>query len=262
LIETIRSGLSVSNDPKLVDELLASYVDAKRNFYLGGLRLSAVEGGRFCEAAYRLLEQRAKGSFTPLASQLRTEKLGPFLENLPPSSQPDSIRLHIPRALRVVYDIRNKRDAAHLGDGIDPNLHDAFLVVSILDWVLSEFVRLYHSVDANEAQKIVESIVTRKAPAVQDFDGFLKVLNPHLPASDFVILLLYQRGPGGADFVALSEWVKPTMRKNLSRTLDQLTHDRAFIHQNSSGYHITATGMREVERRKLYELPSELGAPR
>jgi hypothetical protein len=47
---------------------------------------------------------------------------------MPIGSAPDSIRLHIPRTFRVIYDIRNKRDAAHLGDGIDPNLQDSTLV--------------------------------------------------------------------------------------------------------------------------------------
>jgi hypothetical protein len=61
----IASGLKAKLNPKLVDELLAAHRDAKTNFYLGGLRLSAVEGGRFCEAAYRLLEQAATGKFTP-----------------------------------------------------------------------------------------------------------------------------------------------------------------------------------------------------
>ena len=30
--------------------------------------------------------------------------------------------------LRVVYDIPNKRDAAHLTDGIDPNVQDVTIV--------------------------------------------------------------------------------------------------------------------------------------
>ena len=68
----IEHGLKKSFDGKLVDELLAAYNDAKRNFYLGGLRLSAVEGGRFCEAAFRMLEQAVGGSFTPIGTQLRT----------------------------------------------------------------------------------------------------------------------------------------------------------------------------------------------
>ena len=74
------------------------------------------------------------------------EAIANYLQNLPSSAQPDSIRLHIPRALRMVYDIRNKRDAAHLANGIDPNLQDSTLVISVLDWVLAELIRLHHTV--------------------------------------------------------------------------------------------------------------------
>src|SRR6266850_561235 len=154
--DRIRSGLVARLDQKIVDELLEAHAEAKRNACLGGLRLSAVEGGRFCEAAFRLLQQIAMGSFDPLGRQLDTEGLIKKLAGLPSAAHPDSIRLHIPRALRVVYDIRNKRDTAHLADNIDPNLQDSSLVVYSLDWVLAEFVRLYHTVPANEAQSIVE----------------------------------------------------------------------------------------------------------
>jgi len=45
---------------------------------------------------------------------------------------------------------------------------------------LAEFVRLYHNVPADEAQAIVSDLVTRTSPAIQDFDGFLKVLRADL----------------------------------------------------------------------------------
>src|SRR5215469_1746683 len=135
---TIELQLSKRVDAKVVKELLDAHAEAKRNFYLGGLRLSAVEGGRFCEAAFRLLEQMAFGNFTRLGKPLDTDKLINKLGNLTAATQPDSVRLHIPRTLRLVYDIRNKRDAAHLADGIDPNLQDATLVVATIDWVLAE----------------------------------------------------------------------------------------------------------------------------
>src|SRR5256885_6597034 len=106
---TIEAQLSASLPAKLVGELLDSHSEAKRNFYLGGLRLSEVEGGRFCEAAFRLLEQAISTAFTPLGTPLDTEKLIQRLSGLPKTAFPDSVRLHIPRALRVVYDIRNKR---------------------------------------------------------------------------------------------------------------------------------------------------------
>jgi hypothetical protein len=124
-----------------------------------------------------------------------------------------------------------------------------------LDWVLAEFVRLYHTVPPNEAQAIVESIVTRRAPVVQDFAGFLKVLNPELLAGDYLLVLLYQCGKGGAKYSDLEAWAKPRMRPNLKSTLDRLVHDRAYVHCDGGSYFITLSGIREVERRKLYQMP-------
>lgn len=242
----IRDGLVVALDPTLVDELLVAYEEAKSTFYLGGLRLSAVEGGRFCEVAFRILQQQSWGTFDPLGRQLDTDRLIRDLANLPDGSMPDSVRLHIPRSMRVVYDIRNKRDAAHLGDGIDPNVQDATLVIGVLDWTLAEFVRLHHNVSPEEAQRLVEDLVTRRAPIIQDFDGFLKVLRP-LKASPHCLVLLYQRGADGATYDELNEWARPGMRANLRRTLEGLANDRAFVHHSGDRYFITQAGQREVE---------------
>jgi hypothetical protein len=174
--KTIEAQLSGALPARLVEELLDAHAEAMRNYYLGGLRLSAVEGGRFCEAVFRILEYATTATFTPLGTSLSTDRLIDRLAQLPAASAPDSIRLHIPRSLRVVYDIRNKRDTAHLADGIDPNLQDATLVVNVLDWILAELVRIYHSVTPDQAAIMVDQIVTRKAPVIQDLQGFLKVL--------------------------------------------------------------------------------------
>jgi hypothetical protein len=156
--------------------------------------------------------------------------------------------------LRVVYDIRNNRDAAHLAEGIDANLQDATLVVSVLDWVLAEFVRLYHGVPANEAQKIVDGLVARKVPAIQDFDGFLKVLKPDLKASEYVLLVLYERGSAGATYKEMEGWVRPAMRANLRTTLNRMVNDYAFLHASGDRFSITKRGAAEVEKRNLHRV--------
>jgi hypothetical protein len=253
LVTLIELDLKRVFDANLVDELLAAYREAKQNFYLGGLRLSAVEGGRFCEAAFRLLQQVTTNAFTPLGGQINSESIIAALARVPQSQAPDAIRIHIPRALRVVYDIRNKRDAAHLADGIDPNIQDATFVAATLDWILAEFVRLYHRVSADEAQRIINDLVARRVPAVQEFDGFPKILRPDLQASDRVLLLLFERGPKRATYEELSNWVHPKMRKNLRRTLCQLEHDRAHVHSTGDIFQITNIGIQEVERRKLHD---------
>jgi hypothetical protein len=233
MLDQIKTGLKSHFPGKLVDELLSAYQDAKHNFFLGGLRLSEVEGGRFCEAAFRMLEHVIKGSSTDLNRALDSEKLILALSNSPKTFQ-DSVRLHIPRAIRVVYDVRNNRDAAHLADGIDPNLQDATLVISNLDWILAEFIRLYHNVSADEARKIIDGLVTRKVPVVEDFDGFLKVLNPSLQVSGYVLVLLYERGSAGASFAELEKWVRPSMRGNLRRTLNNMVDEKAQIHESDA----------------------------
>ena len=79
----VHTSLSKAFERKLVDELLEAYAEAKRNYYLGGLRLSEVEGGRFCEAAFRMLQQTATGKFLPLGRQLKTDDLIDDLAQLP-----------------------------------------------------------------------------------------------------------------------------------------------------------------------------------
>src|SRR6516225_9733092 len=115
MLDQIGRSLKARFDSKLVDELLSAYQEVKHNFLLGGLRLSAVEGGRFCEAAMRILQQATTKTFTPLGRLIDSDRFFEKLKQIPRDNQPDSIRLNIPRVIRVIYDIRNNRDAAHLG---------------------------------------------------------------------------------------------------------------------------------------------------
>lgn len=254
MLDQITAGLKVHFPAKLVDELLSAYQEAKRNYFRGGLRLSAVEGGRFCEAAMRMLEHATTQRSTDLGRMIASDKLFEMLSGYPKAQFPESIRIHIPRAIRVVYDIRNKRDAAHLADDIDPNLQDATLVVSTLDWILSEFIRLYHGISADAATKIIDALVTRKVPVIEDFNGFLKVLNPKLKVSGYILVLLYERGTAGAAFAELDKWVRLSMRSNLRRSLSGMVDD-ALLHENEAGlFFLTKLGRQEVEQRNLHHV--------
>lgn len=99
---SLRGVLESTYEVTLVRELLEAYEEAKRNYFLGGHRLSAVEGGRFCEAAYRILQSMTTATFTPLGGILETEKVARHLGALPGSKFPKSMRIYIPRALRIV----------------------------------------------------------------------------------------------------------------------------------------------------------------
>lgn len=236
---------------ELVDQLLETYADVKKNYYLGRLRPNEVEGGRFAEAVFRILQFITKNTFTPLGRSLDTEKIILGLSNLP-SSLSDSVRLHIPRTLRVVYDVRNNRDAAHLGDGIDPNLQDATLICACCDWVLAELLRLHHPmISPDQSFEIIENLVTRKAPIVQSFEDRLKTLNPNLKVGERLVVLLYHCGRKGATPQELSAWVKPAQKANLKTTLFRLEHDKDLIVFSKDRYRITALGEKMIEERGL-----------
>jgi hypothetical protein len=250
-LDDVRRGLVAAGIPsQLVDELLEAYEEAKRRYHLGDLRPQEVEGGRFSEAVFRVLQHITGQRVTPIGRPLPgTDKLLPTFENA--TGHPDSVRLHIPRTLKLIYDIRNHRDAAHLGDGIDPNLQDATLVISNMDWVMAELVRLYHVISADEAQRVIENLVTKEVPAVQEIDGQPVILKD-LRNRDQALLMLYRAGAAGATLDELADRLRAPRKDRLRTILTALDRERlVLLHPKTGRYFITSKGVREVEQRRL-----------
>ncbi|WP_129787831.1 hypothetical protein [Promicromonospora panici] len=247
----VRQGFNAAGIPlELVEELLEAFAEAKRRFYRDDLRPSEIEGARFSEAVFRILEWATTQAYTPLGGNLpKVPSLMGKLEQV--TTAPDSVRFHIPRTLRLIYDVRNKRDVAHLGDGIDPNQQDATMVVRNMEWVLAELVRLYHSVSATEAHGIIVDLVSKDVPLIQVFNGIPRVLK-QFRASDHFLVLLYWRGTEGATLEELKMWARAPMRAHIKRTLDGLD-SKDLIHLRGDTYVLTYLGEKEVEKRKMLE---------
>lgn len=247
----VRAGFAAAGlPPQLVDELLDAYVEAKRRYYLGDHRPQEVEGGRFSEAVFRVLQHEAGLTVTPVGRPLpRVDQLVVAFEGV--TGPPDSVRLHIPRTLRLIYDIRNKRDVAHLADGIDPNLQDATLVIANMDWVMAELVRLHHGVTATAAQKIIEDLVTRDVPAIQEIDGQPVILSD-LQARDQALLLLYRAGAVGMTLDDLAAALRADRKDHLKTRLRKLDASKLVLEHPTTGrFHITHLGARHVEENNL-----------
>ncbi|ULN46485.1 hypothetical protein MI170_24820 [Mycolicibacterium goodii] len=246
----IEAGFLAAGMPAdLVAEVIAAYEEAKTRFHRRDYRPSSVEGARFSEAVFRVLQWAATGTYTPLSDNL--PKVPTLLGQLAQvTSADDSVRIHIPRTLQAVYDIRNKRNVAHLGS-IEIGLQDSGLVVHILDWVMTELVRLYHNVPAAEAQKIIEDIVKKEVPAIQVIDGFPRLLKD-VPGTDHILLLLYREGAGGVDKAQLCNWLPEAHRRNFARNVKRL-NDRHHIHPSGDRIFLTDLGITEVESKGLLD---------
>jgi len=251
LLESIKQQLSNSIDPSLVERLLKCYIELKQNYYLDKHKPSELGSAHFAEVIIRILQYitNPDHSFTLLGKRLDSfDKEVAHFAQLSAADFHDSIRLHIPRALQAIYGIRNRRGVAHISGDVNPNLSDSTFVIATCDWIMTEFVRLYYTSSLEEAQKLVDSIVERKAPIIQNFSGYLKVLNPKLSVPNKILVLLYHRGEEGASTKELRNWVKTKSPSHIPTTLANLQHEKGYVHRNNSQCFITRTGIRFVEK--------------
>jgi hypothetical protein len=247
----IKKTLSSKIDTNLVEHLLKHYEELKQRFFLGQYESSQLNCGKFVEVVMRILEYITQGKYTPFGKDISLDVLAKDLEQLPKDKFPDSLRIHIPRILRAAYDIRSKRGVAHIGK-INPNLMDATFVVSACDWIIAEFIRLYHTGDSNEAQKIIDSIVQRKVPVIEEFGNAFKVLNPDLSVTNKILLILYKKHPNYVSITDLKNWIKTKSPSHITTVLRRLDDDTNVYRRGKENI-ITRKGIEYVERNLLKE---------
>jgi len=248
MLQSAKQQLEKTFSKELIERLFESYQLAYENYYLGKHRPCCLEGGRFSETAIRMLQEVTTGTFIPLGKPIpkfNNEVLQ--LVKADKNKFPESLRIQIPRTLQVIYDIRNKRDVGHVGGDVDANFSDATLSLISCSWVMTEFLRIYHTSDINTAQDLVNSLVKVRIPLIQDFKGFLKLLKPDLKLPNKVLALLYYRGSEGATVDELNHWLgNRILTGHMNVTLDKLEHEKAYIHRDNDHCFITDTGMKYV----------------
>jgi hypothetical protein len=247
---TILASIAAASTPALATALLDEYEEITRRFHRADFRPSELGGGRFGEAALRICQHICLGKFTPLSKKLpNVDQVLKELENSPTATADDAYRLHIPRTIRVIYDLRNKRDVAHLKPGsVSPNFTDASLILGNASWVVAEIVRLSHATDIGTAQSIVDGLVQRRVPLVWTEGDVVRVLDPSLKYWEQTLILLYHFHPDWVSEAQLVEWLgysNPTMYRK--RVLEWL-HKHAFIHLKDGKVKILPPGLAHVEQ--------------
>lgn len=250
MLNDIRQQLSDSIDHTLVDRLLKCYIELKQSYYIGKHKPTELDAGHFAETVIRMLQYvtNPDHNFVPLGTRLnRIDREIAHFAQLPATSFHDSIRLHIPQATQAIYGIRSRRGVAHIAGDVNPNLSDSTYVMATCDWIMTELLRLYYTSSLEEAQKLVNSIAERKAPLIQDFNGYLKVLDPKLSIPNKILAVLYYRGEEGASTEELRWWIKTKSASHIPTVLANLEHKKAYIYRHNSQCYITRTGILFVE---------------
>lgn len=232
----------------LVDYFFASYREIKENYLLGRHEPSELNGGKLVEASYRIIEHQTKNSFTPVGAHTpdMIGKLRAF-ENLP-STINESFRVHIPRNLITIYNIRNKRGVGHLGGEVSPNFVDSTLIDACADWVLAELFRIFFACNLKEAQRMVDAIALRPNFLVHDFGDVKRVLNNNLKNGDQVLVLLANEYPGEILDDTLYKWIEPKSKATFINTLLKDLHTKRLIeYKSNKTCVISPKGMKYVD---------------
>ncbi|MEG8036726.1 hypothetical protein QP157_15860 [Sphingomonas sp. LR61] len=227
--------------------LLTEYEENKRRFVLADYRPAAINGGRFCEAAVRIIQYLGASEHTPLSSEIKVDRALTVIEN--DTTLSEALRLHVPRAIKVIYGVRNKRDTGHLKAGIDTTFQDAVMVVSILDWILAELVRECHGVTADEAQQLIDGIVSKEIPLVAVYND-RPVLLREVSNQDHLLILLYWANLESVTREQLRSWLPQRISQNLGRLLTAAEKVH-LIHTDGIQVFLTPLGRTEVEARGL-----------
>jgi hypothetical protein len=246
------SGITTLAGNAIAERLLAEYDEILQRFASGDHRPTELSGGRFAEAAYRICQVACQLPMTPLGRQLpRSDQLCAQLENVPAAQADESYRVHIPRALRTIYDFRNRRDVAHLGTGVSPNFPDSSLVIAVAGWVLAEFVRLTFNCPPSEAQVIVDSLADRKIPLVWQQGGIIRVLVSGLGFRERTLAVLYHLEPVHPAEKQLFDAVEySSLGKYRDNILEPL-HEEALIDYRNGTIILLPPGKRLVEKEIL-----------
>jgi hypothetical protein len=243
------SGITAIAGKDLADRLIAEYDEIMKRFASGDHRPTELSGGRFAEAAFRVCQAACHLPVTPLGRQLpRSDLLCSQLENVPASHADEAYRIHVPRALRMIYDFRNKRDVAHLGAGVSPNFPDSSLVVAVSGWVLAEFVRLTFNCSPTEAQLIVDSLADRRIPLVWQHGNVIRVLDTSLGFREKTLAVLYHLDPLHPTERQLFEAVEYSSLGKYRENILEPLHEDSLIDYRNGVIILLPTGKRIVER--------------
>lgn len=228
---------------ELVEALLKAYKEIESNYALRKWKASELDAGHFVEAVRRIIELELTGKYTSIGQNLQNFS-DAVLKNYEQFTGDESFRILIPRVLKAIYNIRNKRGVGHIG-GVSPNEMDSTFILYSVKWVLAELLRLASGLAPGKTQKLVDQVIERRIELVWKSGDFTRILNNKLKVREQVIVLLYDESPRlDADLQRIVEYSNVT---NFKKILKRLHAERIIEYSGDGECVITSKGIHAAE---------------
>lgn len=202
--------------------------------------------GKFVEAAIRCLLYHVEGTVhEKISVGSEIERLA----NLPSEAYDPSIRVHVPRVCRALYDLRNNWGGGHDNLEVNPVAMDAQFAFAGVRWLMLELLRRFSDLDPSDVQALVNAFHLPRF-LMQEIDNDLIFLDNSLTIKDAVVLVAAYRFP---DRVEQREFVQSiTWRADgsIQNELVRMVKD-GYLHRKSNGYLATQKAL--MEEHKILE---------
>jgi hypothetical protein len=143
----------------------------------------------------------------------------------------------------------SNRGGRHDPDEIDPNAMDATVMIGTCSWILAEMVRhaQHGTIDSNTAKSIVDAIVKRKYPLIEEVDGRAYFHLGKASAVDIALVALAHCYPRRLSKEALYDLLR---RHQFSHSNSRMAIERIkkSVDENPTGeLRILAPGLKRAE---------------
>jgi hypothetical protein len=229
-----------------VNSAVAHYNDAVERFQNNDWEGACAKVGKFVEAVLKALWVDV-GETPPAGKHF---KAGQIMDDLPKKSgREDAVRLTIPRACRLIYEISSNRGGRHDADEINPNEMDATVALANCSWILAEMLRMAQKgADLARVQELVAQLTQKRYPFVEEVDGRIYVSLKGLSAREIGLLALWYAYPRR---LAKQELIQTLRRHRMNGANASMAVSRlAGMTDNDEHDHLRLlkVGLQEVER--------------
>jgi hypothetical protein len=193
----LRTALATAMPPGLADDLVAQFLDIRRDVATATLGRSSP--GKFVETVVQVMQAMENaGTYDP------QPKVDAFVKNLESrtSTLPDGLRICASRLARSMYALRSKRNIVHKAQ-IDPGMYDLRLLYAGAQWILAELLALASGVSGDDAARLVAEVQLPAGELVEAIDG-RKIVHADMTVRDEALVLLMNAHPEPIPVTGLS----------------------------------------------------------
>jgi hypothetical protein len=240
MLDDIKAELAQHIDSKIIDNIFEHHSALKKAFYLHDFEKCLVRAGKLGEAVMKATH------FMRTNKVIQRVQVEAEINELSRRGDlPESVRLLIPRTIRILYDHRSNRGGAH--GSFDPNVMDCAMIVSLADWIVGELIRVFCTAAPDRAMKFVVGITAKSIPYVERIEEDYVVLLKEASARQEIAYILYTRYPSRTSTGDLIKWIPSHSSANVCSSLANLRKAK-LVHSNSAGHVLTTIGIEAAEQ--------------